>query len=119
MPKSAVIHATLLAHSTEMRALSVQEYARIQQFPDFWKFQGKLSDIYRQIGNAVPVGMGYVVDETILDFHLSSCLAAHGHVMVAMGFTFRHPPLTNLNPHISLFKARMARLDCHISKTFD
>lgn len=66
---SPVMNATLLAHPTEMRALSVQEYARIQQFPDCWKFQGKLSDIYRQIGNAVPVGMGYVVGKTILDFH--------------------------------------------------
>ncbi len=66
---SPIMNATLLAHPMEMRALSVQEYARIQQFPDSWKFQGKLSDIYRQIGNAVPVGMGYVVGKTLIDFH--------------------------------------------------
>jgi DNA (cytosine-5)-methyltransferase 1 len=51
-----------------MRALSIQEYARIQQFPDNWKFQGKLTDIYKQIGNAVPVGLGYVAGKTLIDF---------------------------------------------------
>lgn len=66
---SPIMNATLLAHPTEMRSLSVQEYARIQQFPDNWKFQGKLSDIYRQIGNAVPVGLGYVAGKTLIDFH--------------------------------------------------
>ena len=66
---SPVMNATLLAHPTQMRSLSVQEYARIQQFPDNWKFQGKLVNIYKQIGNAVPVGLGYVAGKTLLDFH--------------------------------------------------
>lgn len=66
---SPIMNATLLAHPTEMRALSVQEYARIQQFPDNWKFQGKISDIYKQIGNAVPVGLGYIGGKTLVDFH--------------------------------------------------
>jgi len=66
---SPIMNATLLAHPTEMRSLSIQEYARIQQFPDDWKFQGKLSDIYKQIGNAVPVGLGYIAGKTLVDFH--------------------------------------------------
>ncbi len=66
---SPIMNATLLAHPTEMRALSVQEYARIQQFPDEWKFEGKLTDIYKQIGNAVPIGLGYVAGKTLIDFH--------------------------------------------------
>lgn len=66
---SPVMNATLLAHPTELRSLSVQEYARIQQFPDNWKLQGKLTDIFKQIGNAVPTGLGYVAGKTILDFH--------------------------------------------------
>ncbi|MEY4905864.1 MAG: cytosine-specific methyltransferase [Bacteroidota bacterium] len=66
---SPIMNATLLAHPTEMRSLSVQEYARIQQFPDNWKFEGKLNDIYKQIGNAVPVGLGYVAGKTLVDFH--------------------------------------------------
>jgi DNA (cytosine-5)-methyltransferase 1 len=66
---SPIMNATLLAHPTEMRSLSVQEYARIQQFPDKWKFQGKLTDIFKQIGNAVPIGLGYVAGRTLVDFH--------------------------------------------------
>lgn len=66
---SPVMNATLLAHPTELRSLSVHEYARIQQFPDNWKLQGKLVDIFKQIGNAVPTGLGCVAGKTILDFH--------------------------------------------------
>ena len=66
---SPVMNATLLAHPSELRSLSVHEYARIQQFPDNWKFQGKLTDIFKQIGNAVPTGLGYVAGKTVLDFH--------------------------------------------------
>lgn len=66
---SPVMNATLLAHPTELRSLSVHEYARIQQFPDSWKLQGKLTDIFKQIGNAVPTGLGYAVGKTVLDFH--------------------------------------------------
>ncbi|OUQ90100.1 hypothetical protein B5G50_02735 [Brevibacillus brevis] len=61
--------ATMLAHPEELRPLSVQEYARIQQFPDHWKFQGSIMNIYKQIGNAVPVGLGYMAGKTIMDFY--------------------------------------------------
>ena len=46
--------ATDLIHPTELRPLSIEEYARIQGFPDNWKFRGKIGEIYKQIGNAVP-----------------------------------------------------------------
>lgn len=59
--------ATMLIHPDELRPLSVQEYALIQQFPEEWKFAGKLLDIYKQIGNAVPVGLGYMVGKAIID----------------------------------------------------
>jgi len=50
--------ATMMCHPTELRPLSVREYARLQQFPDSWEFFGSLSQQYIQIGNAVPVGLG-------------------------------------------------------------
>lgn len=59
--------ATMLVHPDELRPLSVQEYALIQQFPEGWKFAGKILDIYKQIGNAVPVGLGYVAGQAIID----------------------------------------------------
>ena len=46
-------------HPIETRPLSVREYARIQTFPDGWKFEGSVASNYRQIGNAVPVNLGY------------------------------------------------------------
>lgn len=60
--------ATELAHPVEDRALSIEEYARIQMFPDTWEFAGKMSDIYKQIGNAVPTGMGYAAANHLLWF---------------------------------------------------
>ncbi|KPF69427.1 cytosine methyltransferase [beta proteobacterium AAP99] len=63
---SPVQKATLLAHPTQMRPLSVLEYARLQGFPDSWHFEGRLSDCYRQIGNAVPVPLGRAIGQTLI-----------------------------------------------------
>ncbi|GAB58798.1 DNA cytosine methyltransferase [Rheinheimera nanhaiensis] len=57
--------ATDLAHPEEDRPLSVQEYKRIQEFPDKWQLAGPLIQQYKQIGNAVPVGLGYAVGSLI------------------------------------------------------
>lgn len=46
-------------HPSETRPLTVREYARIQCFPDDWDFIGSVSSQYKQIGNAVPVNLGY------------------------------------------------------------
>jgi DNA (cytosine-5)-methyltransferase 1 len=54
-------------HPKETRPLNVREYARIQTFPDKWKFAGSVSQQYKQIGNAVPVNLGY---------HMGRCLIA-------------------------------------------
>ena len=62
MPNHA---STALCHPTETRALSVAEYARIQEFPDEWEFVGTVSEKYRQIGNAVPTRLGKVAAEVI------------------------------------------------------
>jgi DNA (cytosine-5)-methyltransferase 1 len=58
--------ATDLCHPKENRPLSVEEYKRIQQFPDDWKVAGSLIDQYRQIGNAVPVGLGEAIGRLIV-----------------------------------------------------
>lgn len=42
-------------HPTETRPFNIREYARIQSFPDEFVFCGSKAQIYKQIGNAVPI----------------------------------------------------------------
>jgi DNA (cytosine-5)-methyltransferase 1 len=58
--------ATDLCHPTLDRPLSVEEYKRIQQFPDEWQLAGPLVQQYKQLGNAVPVGMGYAIGKLLI-----------------------------------------------------
>jgi len=53
-------------HPIETRPLNIREYARIQTFPDNWKFMGKMSDQYKQIGNAVPVNLAYAIGRALI-----------------------------------------------------
>ncbi len=57
--------ATDLCHPIENRPLSIQEYKRVQEFPDDWKLAGPLTEQYKQIGNAVPGSLGYAVGKLI------------------------------------------------------
>lgn len=57
--------STSLCHPSEVRALTLKEYALIQEFPTDWKFCGTPSQQYTQIGNAVPVKLGEVSGEVI------------------------------------------------------
>lgn len=53
-------------HPKETRPLQILEYARIQTFPDDYKFFGSINQIYKQIGNAVPVNMSIALAEEVL-----------------------------------------------------
>lgn len=52
-------------HPDEIRPFSVRENARIQSFPDDWKFEGSMAEQYKQIGNAVPVNLAKEVGLSI------------------------------------------------------
>ncbi|AZA14656.1 DNA (cytosine-5-)-methyltransferase [Corynebacterium choanae] len=52
-------------HPEETRPLNIREYARIQTFPDDWEFQGGMGAAYKQIGNAVPVNLGYYLGKCV------------------------------------------------------
>ena len=58
--------ATDLAHPIENRPLSIEEYKRIQEFPDNWKLSGSLLKQYKQIGNAVPLSLGFAIGKLII-----------------------------------------------------
>lgn len=53
-------------HPDETRPFTVREYARIQTFPDEWKFAGSMAQQYKQIGNAVPVNLGQEVGFSVV-----------------------------------------------------
>lgn len=55
-------------HPEETRPFTVREYARIQTFPDEWKFAGPVSSQYKQIGNAVPVNLAKAIGFSIVSF---------------------------------------------------
>jgi len=67
---SPTMPATDLAHPVKDRPLSIQEYKRIQQFPDDWVLKGNLVAQYKQVGNAVPVGLGEALGRTLVN-HLN------------------------------------------------
>ena len=53
-------------HPTQDRALTPREGARIQGFPDQFVFYGSKTQIVKQIGNAVPPILSYVIAKEIL-----------------------------------------------------
>ena len=55
-----------------VRYFSTREAARIQTFPDTYKFHGAWSECMRQLGNAVPVELARIVGKSVADNGLSS-----------------------------------------------
>jgi len=58
--------ATDLGHPQEDRPLSIEEYKRIQDFPDEWEVRGSLVDQYKQVGNAVPLSLGRAIGQALV-----------------------------------------------------
>lgn len=54
-------------HPAEARTLTVREAARVQTFPDRFRFSGTRSHAFRQIGNAVPPRLAQVIASEILN----------------------------------------------------
>jgi DNA (cytosine-5)-methyltransferase 1 len=52
--------------SEQKRAISPREAARLQSFPDGFRFLGNMGDCYRQIGNAVPPLLAWAIAQAVL-----------------------------------------------------
>jgi DNA (cytosine-5)-methyltransferase 1 len=52
-------------HPLQPRTISIREAARLQSFPDSFRFFGNMGDRFRQIGNAVPPFMAWGIAEFV------------------------------------------------------
>lgn len=94
MPNHA---STSMCDPEEVRALTVGECAAIQEFPKEWQFVGTTAEKYRQIGNAVPVRLGFVAGQSIAK------ILRRGESLIAPCIEDRdHNPVNviHLRPHV-------------------
>lgn len=69
MPKGYPLHPGDPVKSLEgIRALTAEERARIQTFPQAFRFLGNKTDKEQMIGNAVPVNLACFVGEAISEY---------------------------------------------------
>jgi DNA (cytosine-5)-methyltransferase 1 len=61
-------------HPLQDRIITVREAARMQGFPDHFRFQGAITMMYKQIGNAVPPPLGRAIAIEVL--RSEQCTAA-------------------------------------------
>jgi DNA (cytosine-5)-methyltransferase 1 len=67
MPSATVtnVRKAMWIHPIQNRAISVREAARIQSFPDSFRFYGTKDQQYQQVGNAVPPMLAKALAESI------------------------------------------------------
>ncbi|TYG58151.1 hypothetical protein ES288_D08G199100v1 [Gossypium darwinii] len=58
-------HSQVILHPEQDRVLTVRECARLQGFPDYYRFCGTIKDRYCQIGNAVAIPVGRALGYTM------------------------------------------------------
>lgn len=105
-------------HPIETRPLTVREYARIQTFPDDWKFSGSINDQYKQIGNAVPVNLAWAVGralirlfndiETIFPSETEDCAKAFNEIVSQQS---KLVVIKNKATQTATIKAKISQLD--------
>jgi DNA (cytosine-5)-methyltransferase 1 len=78
-------------HPDQVRTLSVREAARVQSFPDHFRFAGSRSARFIQIGNAVPPILAQAIAESVLRALQRHRQYARGEIS-AMDFLYHDQP---------------------------
>ena len=65
-------HGGVFVHYKNNRVMTPRELARLQSFPDDFIFENSKSNILKQIGNAVPVGLAKAIGEHIKKEYFSN-----------------------------------------------
>jgi DNA (cytosine-5)-methyltransferase 1 len=68
-PSGTVVNVrkSMWIHPAHSRALSIREAARLQTFPDKFRFKGTKDSQYQQVGNAVPPLLGEGIAKKIIE----------------------------------------------------
>ena len=73
-PSNTILCAKEVKHYSKERNITNLERARLQGFPDDWKFCGRPTDIMKQIGNAVPIGTSTAIGKALFECYEPGCL---------------------------------------------
>jgi len=67
------VSTRLVKDGNWIRPYTPREYARLQGFPDWFQFSGTDRQIYKQVGNAVPVPMARWIGEQVKKYFNTAC----------------------------------------------
>ena len=100
-------------HPVADRTLSIREAARVQTFPDRFRFAGHPSNRYRQIGNAVPPILGSAMAASLrkaLDEEPGRSMSGDAGGLDSRPLGFRHDLLGWFAKHERVFPWRLQSL---------